>query len=97
VVWLVVNRAGDGEAAGRSRAFDWFLLALVVLVVFSGIGAELLRHYHLPVPVALAVYVLHLGTVLSLFLTFPFSKFAHALYRTLAMAHERLTSQRSPS
>jgi quinone-modifying oxidoreductase subunit QmoC len=97
VVWLVAKRLGDEATAGRSRAFDWFLLALVVLVVFSGIGAELLRHYRLPVPLALAVYVLHLGTVLSLFLTFPFSKFAHALYRTLAMAHERLTTQRRPS
>jgi len=97
VAWLAANRAGDGEAAGRSRAFDWFLLALVVLVVFSGIGAEVIRHYRLSVPLALGVYVLHLGTVLSLFLTFPFSKFAHALYRTLAMAHERLTAQRRPS
>jgi quinone-modifying oxidoreductase subunit QmoC len=97
VIWLVAKRFTDEKTAGRSRAFDWFLLALVVLVVFSGIGAELVRHYALPVPLALAVYVLHLGTVLSLFLTFPFSKFAHALYRTLAMAHEQLTSQRRPS
>ncbi|HET6922175.1 MAG TPA: quinone-interacting membrane-bound oxidoreductase complex subunit QmoC [Anaeromyxobacteraceae bacterium] len=96
VVWLAVNRVADEEAAGRSRAFDWFLLALVVLVVFSGIGAELARAL-LPVPLALAVYLLHLGTVLSLFLTFPFSKFAHALYRTLAMAHQRLTAERRPS
>ena len=96
VAWLVVNRVADEKAAGRSLAFDWFLLALVVLVVFSGIGAELARPL-LPVPAALAVYVLHLGTVLSLFLTFPFSKFAHALYRTLAMAHQRLTAQRRPS
>jgi quinone-modifying oxidoreductase subunit QmoC len=97
IVWLVVNRVRDQGAAGRSGAFDWFLLALVVLVVFSGIGAEALRHYGFPPPLALAAYVLHLGTILSLFLTFPFSKFAHALYRTLAMAHERLTTQRRPS
>jgi quinone-modifying oxidoreductase subunit QmoC len=97
VVWLLVNRVRDEGAAGLSRAFDWFLLALVVLVAFSGIGAELARHYGAPAPLALAVYVLHLGTVLSLFLTFPFSKFAHALYRTLAMAHERLTAQRRSS
>jgi nitrate reductase gamma subunit len=96
VVWLVANRVTDGEAAGRSRAFDTFLLALVVLVILSGIGAEAAR-LALPVPLALAVYVLHLGTVLSLFLTFPFSKFAHALYRTLAMAHERLATERRPS
>jgi len=96
VVWLVANRLAGGESAGRSRAFDTFLLALVVLVILSGIGAELGR-LALPVPLALAVYVLHLGTVLSLFLTFPFSKFAHALYRTLAMAHQRLSAERRPS
>jgi quinone-modifying oxidoreductase subunit QmoC len=97
VAWLVVNRLRDQGAAGLSRAFDWFLLALIALVVFSGIGAEVLRHQGAPAPLALAAYVLHLGTILSLFLTFPFSKFAHALYRTLAMAHERLTTQRRPS
>jgi quinone-modifying oxidoreductase subunit QmoC len=96
VVWLLANRLGDQVAAGRARAFDWFLLGLVVLVVLSGIGSELAR-LALPVPLALAVYVLHLGAVLSLFLTFPFSKLAHALYRTLAMAHQRLTEQRRPS
>lgn len=95
-IWLLANRLGGGEGVGRSRAFDRFLLALVALVVFSGIGAEVSRMF-LPVPVALAVYVLHLGTVLSLFLTFPFSKLAHLLYRSLAMAHERLSRQRRPT
>ncbi len=95
-IWLVANRLRDQLAAGRSVAFDWFLLALLALVILSGIGAELAR-LALPAPLALAVYVLHLGTVLSLFLTFPFSKFAHALYRTLAMAHQRLTAQRRSS
>lgn len=96
VVWLALNRLGNTEGAGASRAFDVFFLALVVLLVFSGVGAELGRLY-LPAPVALAIYILHLGMVLSLFLTFPFSKFAHALYRTLAMAHERLTADRRQS
>ena len=96
VVWLVVNRAGNAEAAGATRAFDVFLVALVVLLVFSGVGAELGRFF-LPAPAAVAIYVLHLGMVLSLFLTFPFSKLAHASYRTLAMAHERLTANRRPS
>ena len=93
-VWLFANRLSGEAVAGRSRAFDWFLLAQVALVIASGVGAEILRHQGFAAPVALSAYVLHLGTVLSLFLTFPFSKFAHALYRTLAMAHERLTAQR---
>jgi hypothetical protein len=66
------------------------------MVVLSGVGAELGRMFLAPAA-ALAFYLVHLGTILSLFLTFPFSKFAHALYRTLAMAHERLVSERSPS
>ncbi len=93
VAWLVLNRMTNAAATGATRAFDVFFLALVVLLVLSGVGAEIARAF-LPVPVALGVYVVHLGMVLSLFLTFPFSKFAHALYRTLAMAHERLAAQR---
>ncbi|HET8538555.1 MAG TPA: quinone-interacting membrane-bound oxidoreductase complex subunit QmoC [Anaeromyxobacter sp.] len=92
---LVANRT-RGQGAGRTRAFDAFFLTLVAMVVLSGVGAELGRLF-LPPAAALALYVVHLGTVLSLFLTFPFSKFAHALYRTLAMAHERLASERRPS
>jgi len=92
---LVAHRARS-EGAGRSLAFDSFFLTLVAAVVLTGVGAELGRMFLAP-PVALVIYVLHLGTILSLFLTFPFSKFAHALYRTLAMAHERLTVERRPS
>jgi quinone-modifying oxidoreductase subunit QmoC len=95
IVWLVVNRIASARAAGASRGFDVFFLALVVLLVLSGVAAEAGRFFF-PVPVAIAAYVLHLGMVLSLFVTFPFSKFAHALYRTLAMAHERVATRRSP-
>jgi quinone-modifying oxidoreductase subunit QmoC len=92
---LVAHRA-RGDGAGRTRPFDAFFLALVAVVVLSGVGAELGRIY-LPPHAAIAFYLVHLGSILSLFLTFPFSKFAHALYRTLAMAHERLVSERRPS
>ena len=37
------------------------------------------------------LYTFHLGVVLTLFLTFPYSKFAHMLYRTLALVHQRTT------
>jgi quinone-modifying oxidoreductase subunit QmoC len=95
VLWLLVNRLASPRTAGASRGYDAFFIALVVLLVLSGVAAELGRMF-LPVPIAIAAYVLHLGMVLSLFLTFPFSKFAHALYRTLAMAHERVATRRSP-
>ena len=43
------------------------------------------------------VYIAHLGTVLSMFATFPYSKFAHLLYRSLAMVHERMVRAESGS
>jgi quinone-modifying oxidoreductase subunit QmoC len=92
---LVANRRRP-DAAGRTQAFDAFFLSLVAAVALSGVAAELGR-LHLAPAAAVALYVVHLGTVLTLFLTFPFSKFAHALYRTLAMAHQRLASERSRS
>ncbi|MEW6366823.1 MAG: hypothetical protein AB1714_19520 [Acidobacteriota bacterium] len=42
------------------------------------------------------LYVVHLGVVLCLFITFPYSKFAHMLYRTLAMVHARMAGIASP-
>jgi quinone-modifying oxidoreductase, subunit QmoC len=86
VGWLAVNRL-TREAAGASKPFDRFFMGLVLGVVFTGVIVELGR-YLFPVWLAVGLYVVHLGIVLSLFLTFPYSKFAHALYRTLAMAHE---------
>ncbi len=93
VVWLLANRL-TGGGAGQSRAFDRFFMTLVVGVVFTGVVVELGR-YAFPAPLAVGIYVVHLGIVLSLFLTFPYSKFAHALYRPLAMAHEHLARPRA--
>jgi len=90
---LVGLRLGDSAASGASRAFDTFFLAVVVTVIATGMAVELTRLADAAAP-ALALYVVHLASVLALFLTFPYSKFAHVLYRTLAMAHERLSRPR---
>jgi quinone-modifying oxidoreductase subunit QmoC len=90
-VWLWVNRAKDGNRAGASTAFDMFFLYVVLAVIATGCLVEAGRFVLAP-QIASWLYVLHLGVVLCLFLTFPYSKFAHLLYRTLAMVHERMTS-----
>ena len=91
-ILLFVNRlAKDDNLVGDSRAFDWFFLMTVLGVIGTGVLTEGLRFVPVDPVVACSVYVLHLGSVLTLFITLPYSKFAHILYRTLALTHERMT------
>ncbi len=58
-------------------------MALVPLFLTSFTGLLLLLFRETP---AMGVLLaLHLGTVLALFLTMPYGKFAHALYRSAAL------------
>ena len=88
-LWLFVNRLADPDKAGASKAYDNFFLTVVALVVLTGALTELGAFVFPPI-VASVIYIVHLGTILTLFLTVPFSKFAHMVYRTLAMVHERM-------
>ncbi len=94
---ITANRLRDGARAGTSTTFDSFFGWVVALVIASGILVELTRLLAqggtVSPAVALGLYLVHLGVVLALFLTFPYSKFAHLLYRTLAMIHQRMASK----
>jgi quinone-modifying oxidoreductase subunit QmoC len=87
---LVVVRYTDKDRAGSSTSYDTFFTTTVALVIATGVLVELVRVLTPGLP-ALAVgsYILHLGVITTLFVTFPYSKFAHMLYRTLAMVHEQ--------
>ena len=89
---LLWDRLRHRPHVGLTTAFDGFFLGLVVLVIATGVGAEVARLQLDPV-VGCVLYIVHLGAVMCLFLTTPFSKFAHILYRTLAMVHERMVSR----
>jgi len=89
--WLWANRVQDGNRTGATTAFDSFFLYVVLAVIATGCFVEAGRFVLAP-QVASWLYVLHLGVVLCLFITFPYSKFAHLLYRTLAMVHERMST-----
>jgi quinone-modifying oxidoreductase subunit QmoC len=93
----VANRLTQEDRVGASTAFDWFFNGVVALVILTGVVAELVRllagEGTVPAAVAVGVYVVHLGVVTTLFVTFPYSKFAHLVYRTLAMVHERMARE----
>ena len=92
-ILLFVNRmAASDRLVGATTAFDRFFLWVVLAVIGTGVFTEIFRFMALDPMVGLTVYIVHLGVVLCLFLTLPYSKFAHILYRTLAMTHERMTA-----
>jgi quinone-modifying oxidoreductase subunit QmoC len=90
LLWLNRRKPFD-KLIGVTTPFDRFFLWVVLGVIGTGVVTEILRFVPVPPIAACTVYLVHLSIILTLFLTLPYSKFAHIVYRTLAMAHERLT------
>jgi quinone-modifying oxidoreductase subunit QmoC len=90
-VLLAASRFGTHRSLIKTSAFDLFFLGVLALVIATGVIVEAARLV-LPAAAASLLYTVHLGVVLTLFLTFPYSKFAHMLYRTLALVHQRMTT-----
>jgi len=89
-VILLVSRFGSHRSLIRTSAFDGFFIFVVGTVIVTGVVIEVGRLDILPPAVAYGLYTVHLGAVMTLFLTFPYSKFAHMVYRSLALTHQRL-------
>jgi quinone-modifying oxidoreductase subunit QmoC len=95
VILMISNRLRDrGENIGKGSYYDWSLIYLVLGLAVTGILSELTRLAHLP-NIAYPMYFAHLVFVFCLFTYLPFSKLAHLVYRTLAMAYSRY-SEREP-
>ncbi len=90
-VLLVAGRLSGSNGPGTSTAFDTYFLTVVSLVILTGVLSEVGRLFLSPA-FAVSLYIVHLGVVLNLFLTLPYSKFAHLFYRSLAMVHQRMAA-----
>ncbi len=84
VALLLLRRIGNNHRRRGSTYFDWFFVAVLAGVVFTGIVSQILRLYQ--TGAMFAVYFVHLVLVLALLLYAPYSKFAHLAYRTVALA-----------
>ncbi|HEU0116492.1 MAG TPA: tricarballylate utilization 4Fe-4S protein TcuB [Thermomicrobiales bacterium] len=84
---LVLKRRSDPEpAALRTRGMDVAFLGLLFLASLTGLALLALRE-----TAAMGMLlVLHLGFVAGIFLTAPYGKFAHAVYRALALVRNAL-------
>jgi citrate/tricarballylate utilization protein len=89
LLWLKARR--DPELTDTTQTgMDVGFLALLFLVSLTGLGLLVLRETS-AMGVLLAV---HLGTVLALFLTLPYGKFVHAIYRMAALVRFHIERRR---
>ena len=80
LLWLNLNRHPEhGDTA--QRPMDRGFIVLLFLISLTGLVLMILRDTSY-MGLLLAI---HLGTVMALFLTMPYGKFAHGIYRTVAL------------
>jgi nitrate reductase gamma subunit len=81
---LTVRRVFLKSAVGKTYFQDWLFLSLLFVVAVTGTLAEVTRLLNVSV-VAYASYSIHLVSTSMLLGLAPYTKFAHAIYRPLAM------------
>lgn len=87
ILWSSRSRT-EREENVDGTFYDWFLIWEIMAVGVTGILAEAARWAGLVGP-GYVIYYLHLVSVMMLFLYMPYTKFAHLVYRTFAMAFEK--------
>ncbi|HEV2281109.1 MAG TPA: quinone-interacting membrane-bound oxidoreductase complex subunit QmoC [bacterium] len=80
------RRIVDGQKAGKSTYSDWLFLVILGATTLTGFLCQGLRLADLPT-LAYPTYFVHLLLIFFLLVYIPYSKFAHLVYRTVAMLH----------
>jgi quinone-modifying oxidoreductase subunit QmoC len=87
------RRIADSTRAGKSTYSDWLFLAILLLTTLTGFFCQWLRLADLRV--AYLMYFVHLLLIFFLLVYVPYSKFAHVVYRTVAMLYTASAAARS--
>jgi quinone-modifying oxidoreductase subunit QmoC len=92
---LILRRIADREKVGANGYADWLFLINVFIVALTGVLTQVTRQTG-PYELAYSVYFVHITAVFFLLWYAPYSKFAHMVYRTLALVHAK-ASQPGPA
>jgi ferredoxin len=95
VVMFMINRAtGYNRAATKSQASDWLLLVLLLITGLTGFVIEVAL-YTPSVPAwGYWFFLFHVAVAMELMLLMPFTKFAHAIYRPVALFFYSLAGEK---
>jgi quinone-modifying oxidoreductase subunit QmoC len=85
---IIMRLVNEGKS-GKSTYFDWLFLLVLYAVCISGILTEVLRLMNNG-QAAYTMYFIHLVTIFFLIAYFPYSKFAHVVFRTVAIAYSNM-------
>ena len=91
-IWMIRDRLGRSDREGTSTNFDWIFVWTLLAVVITGILTELARFADLKIP-GYGVYFVHLVFVFALLIYLPYSKFAHVVYRFVALVYAEHTGR----
>ncbi|MDG7007847.1 MAG: tricarballylate utilization 4Fe-4S protein TcuB [Nitrososphaerota archaeon] len=93
LVLLFVDVRSKPTTFESMASLDRWFLVFLILVTLTGFGTLLLR----TTAGMGSLFTLHLGLVLALFLTAPYGKFIHFVYRYVALVVNRIEAQREES
>ncbi|RKX29654.1 MAG: heterodisulfide reductase [Candidatus Zixiibacteriota bacterium] len=85
---LIIRRWQNRDDVGANGYADYLFLYMLFLVGFTGMLSWLTRLIGIPM-LAYIVYFIHLVVVFFLLWYMPYSKFAHMIYRTLALVYAK--------
>ena len=92
----IVRKLQSGDTTqSRMVSSDWLFLGLLFIVGLTGFALEVMVYLANVGSFGYGVFLVHVVLAMELLLLFPFTKFAHALYRPLAYGIYRYRVPRS--
>ncbi len=97
VTMFMINRVRKINTAAKiSTASDWLLLTLLWITGVTGFAIEVALYQNGAPAWGYWVFLFHVAVAMELMLLLPFTKFAHAMYRPVALFFLALAKDRAP-
>jgi quinone-modifying oxidoreductase subunit QmoC len=83
---MIWDRLRNNERVSSGAYFDWIFISMLLVAAITGFITEILHYLRLE-PHRHIIYFIHLVFASALLMYLPNSKFAHMIYRTIALIY----------